>query len=275
MKRCIYIVFLLFNLPVITNAQGILNDQPKMLFSNEQTFGAFLNSNGIGGDYRFAKQITVTWDKTYEASFDYVRDPKEYKTVVSYYDYTRRFVYGKENLFWELKGQIGRQRKLYRKYDFSSISIRMIYSGGISLGFQKPIYYNIINYNSTGQYSSSEVKKFDPGIHLNNYGGTASFTKGFKELKVIPGLTAKAGFNFEYSEREPMVHALEGGVAITVYPKNIEIMSTEKLHFIFFKMFVGYRFGTLLDISESSLVKSRKERRAERKKAQNQIAPNM
>ncbi|MEX0983104.1 MAG: hypothetical protein WD577_03305 [Bacteroidales bacterium] len=259
-------ILLLLMLPVkIASGQGTIGDQPKMLFNDEQTFGVFLNSNGLGADYRFARYVNVRRDRIYEFSFDYVKHPKEYKSVVAYDFYTSRFVFGKENLFWELKGQIGNQHEIFRKYDFSSISIKMAYSGGISLGFQKPIYYEIITINSSGQITAREEKLFDPSIHLYNYGGTASFTKGFDELKVIPGITFNTGFNFEYSEREPMIHALEVGMGLTVYPKNIRIMATEENNYFFFNLSLGYRFGTMIDISEAARAKSRKERRQERR----------
>lgn len=238
-----------------------------MLFNNERTLGLFLNSNGFGADFRFSKFIDVRNDRLYQVSFDYVKHPKEFKSVVAYDIYTRRFVYGKQNHFWEIKAQYGHQHEIFRKYDFSSIAIRMFYAGGISLGFQKPIYYEILSFNSSGQIISSEEKTFDPSIHLYNYGGTASFTRGFNELKVIPGLTVNAGINFEYSEREPVVHALEAGIGFTLYPRNIQIMATEELKFFFFNLSVGYRFGSMLDISESAMAKSRKERRQERKEA--------
>ncbi len=264
MKRFIFSILLFFLLAPGATSQGVLNDEFQMIFYNEQTIGAFLNSNGIGLDYRFGKRIDARDRRLYEASFDYVQHPKEYKTVISYEAYTRRFVFGKKNLFWELKGQIGNQHEIFSKRDFSSISIRLFYTGGLSVGFEKPIYYDILTFSSTGYVIDSEIKKFDPGIHQYNYGGHASFFKGLDEIKVIPGITAKAGVSFEYSEKEPIVHAIEAGIGLTVYPKNIEIMATEKPQFLFFKMFAGYRFGTMIDVSEGALAKTRRERRKKR-----------
>lgn len=253
------------------SGQGMLNDQPKMLFNNEQTFGLFLNSNGLGADYRFARFIKARSDRIYEFSFDYVKHPKEYKSVVAYDFIAKRFVYGKENLFWEIKGQIGNQSEIFRKYDFSSISIKLAYSGGLSLGFQKPIYYEIVTFDGSGLISSREERTFHPAIHLYNYNGTTSFTKGLNEIQVIPGITVNTGLSFEYSEREPMIHALEAGMSFTIYPKNIRIMATEENNFFFFNLSVGYRFGTMIDISDAARAKTRKERREERRLGQPQI----
>jgi len=168
MNKLVIIWIFLVTFTGMLNGQGVIIEQPKLLFNNEQTLGLFLNSNGIGADFRYAKYIDSRNDRIYEVSFDFVKHPKEYKSVVAVNFLTRRFVYGKKNLFWELKGQIGNQHELFRKYDFSSISVRLTYSGGVSIGFLKPIYYEIITYDGTGQPAYREEKKFDPGIHLYN-----------------------------------------------------------------------------------------------------------
>jgi len=170
MKHVIFILLLATSVGVALHGQGVINEQQKILFNNEQTIGVQLNSNGIGADFRYARFVDARNDRLWDFSFDYVKHPKEYKSVIAYDFYTRRFVYGKKNLFWELKGQYGHQHELFRKYDYSSISIRMTYSGGISLGFLKPIYYEIITYNTVGDPVATEDKKFDPSIHLYNYG---------------------------------------------------------------------------------------------------------
>jgi len=262
-------ILLLILIPGL-KGQGVIEEESRTLFSDERTIGANVYSNGMGVSYRYARYIDARNRWHYDIDLNYVKHPKEYKTTIAIEYYTRRFVYGKENLFWESKGYIGRHQELFRKTDKSSISVRLFYSGGISLGFQKPIYYNILYYDTYGWITDSDIQKFDPAIHLYNYGGTASFFKGFDELKVIPGLTVKAGFNFEYSEREPIVHALEAGLSATVYPKSIEIMATDDQNFFFFNLYAGYRFGNIIDISEAGQAKSRKERRKERQDAMRQ-----
>ena len=90
---------------------------------------------------------------------------------------------------------------------------------------------------------------------------------GFNELKLIPGLYGKTGFSFEYSQKDAIIHALEAGISITAYPKEIPIMATEQNNWIFFTLNVGYRFGRIIDISEAARSKSRKQKKAERKAA--------
>ena len=65
--------------------------------------------------------------------------------------------------------------------------------------------------------------------------------------------------------KDAVIHALEAGVNLTVYPKKIPIMATDLNSFLFFNLSVGYRFGKIIDISEAARAKSRKQRRQERK----------
>jgi len=246
-------------------AQGEIDEQMRVMLRDESTFAAFLNSNGFGANYRYGYWRNARNQFILDADFAYVKHPKEYKTTLSYNYSTHRYILGKQNLFWELKGTAGWQKELYRKIDRTGISVRMFYAGGVSVGFLKPIYYKVLTLSPVGQILDEEYLKYTPSIHQETIGGRGPFFKGFNEIKVVPGLTGKTGFSFEYSQKDAIVHALEAAVSLTVYPKNINIMATEKNNFLFFNLIVGYRFGRIIDISEASRSRTWKEKRAERK----------
>lgn len=251
------------------SGQGEIDDQKRVMLRNESTIGLFLNSNGFGGNYRYGFWRDARNQFILDADFTYVKHPKEVKTIVAYNFSTRRYVYGKENLFWELKGLAGWQKELYRKIDKTGISVRLYYSGGLSLGFTKPIYYEVYTFSAIGEAVKMEQMKFDPAIHQSTIGGRAPFLMGFNELGLIPGAIVKTGISFEYSQKDAFLHALEAGVSLTVYPRKIPIMATEKNNFLFFNLTVGYRFGHIIDISEAARAKPWRERRKEQKAQKN------
>lgn len=267
MKRICIFIFLFVLTAGSLLAQGEIDEQKRVMLRDERTFAGFLNSNGYGANYRYGYWRNARNQFIIDADFTYVKHPKEVKTSISYNYSTYRYVYGKENLFWELKGTAGWQKELYRKIDRNGISVRLYYSGGLSLGFTKPIYYKVFTTNNEGQIIKEEYLKFDPSIHAGYIGGRGPFHMGFNELKLIPGLYGKTGFSFEYSQKDAIVHALEAGITLTVYPKEIPIMYTEANNFLFFTLTVGYRFGRIIDISEAARSKSRKDKKAERKAA--------
>jgi hypothetical protein len=268
------IFFLVFSaISISAFSQGEIDEQKRVLFRDESSFAGFLQTNGLGINYRYGFWRNYRNQFILDADFSYVKHPKEVKTTVAYDYKTHRYTYGKENLFWELKGMAGWQHELYRKIDRNGISVRLFYSGGLSLGFLKPIYYEVYTLSPIGEPVNMELMKFDLSIHQNLIGGRGPFFMGFDELKVIPGLVGKAGLSFEYGQKDAVIHALEAGISLTVYPKEILIMATEKNNFLFFNLIVGYRFGKIVDISEAARAKSRKQKRQERK-AQQTADPN-
>ena len=271
MKHALLVILVLILAAAPLLAQGEIDTQARVMLRDERTFGGFLNSNGWGINYRYGYWRNARNQFIIDGDFAYVKHPKEVKTSVAYNYNTYRYVYGKEHLFWELKGTAGWQKELYRKIDRNGISVRLFYAGGLSLGFAKPIYYKVFTTSPIGEVIYEEYTKFDPSIHQNLIGGRGPFYMGFDELKLYPGIYGKTGFSFEYSHKDAIIHALEAGVSLTVYPKEIPIMATEQNSFLFFTLHVGYRFGRIIDISEAARSKSRKEKRAERKAAKESL----
>lgn len=267
MRKAFVIILILMFPAASLLAQGEIDDQLRVMLRDERTFGGSLNSNGWGLNYRYGYWRNARNQFIIDGDFAYVKHPKEVKSTISYNYNSYRYVYGKENLFWELKGTAGWQKELYRKIDRNGISVRLYYAGGLSLGFAKPIYYKVFTTSGLGEIIYEEYLKFDPSIHQGNIGGRGPFHMGFNELKLIPGLYGKTGFSFEYSQKDAIIHALEAGISITAYPKEIPIMATEQNNWIFFTLNVGYRFGRIIDISEAARSKSRKQKKAERKAA--------
>lgn len=267
MRKAFVLILILMFPAASLLAQGEIDEQMRVMLRDERTFGGSLNSNGWGLNYRYGYWRNARNQFIIDGDFAYVKHPKEVKSTISYNYNSYRYVYGKENLFWELKGTAGWQKELYRKIDRNGISVRLYYAGGLSLGFAKPIYYKVFTTSGLGEIIYEEYLKFDPSIHQGNIGGRGPFHMGFNELKLIPGLYGKTGFSFEYSRKDAIIHALEAGISITAYPKEIPIMATEQNNWIFFTLNVGYRFGRIIDISEAARSKSRKQKKAERKAA--------
>jgi hypothetical protein len=252
-------------IPIESFCQGEIDEQPKIMLRNEKTGIVFLTSTGIGGGYRFGKRIVARKQTLYDFEITNTKDPKEVRLTSNNYTYSSRsYVYGKENTFFKVKGTFGKQFELYRKNDKGGISIRQFYSIGPVIGLQKPIYYDVF-YSIPPGNGTTKTEKFSTSLDPQRIIGKASFFKGFDELTVIPGVTAKAGFSFEYSREDAIIHALEFGIGIDVFPKEIPIMATENNHFYFLNLFAGYRFGKVVDVSDAALASRGKDLRAEKK----------
>ena len=249
MKKLLITAFVVLYSAVSVYAQGEIDDQPVVFFRNERSFAALLNSDGIGLNYREGKRIDYLNKKFFEIDVGTLKHPKEYKVSNPYTQGTGMFVFGKLNSVFFLRGGIGRQHEIYKKADLGGVAVRYFYSGGPVISLYKPIYYQVL-YPIPGSLYYYEIveEKFDVSIHdPGDIYSKASFTKGLKEASVLPGLYAKAGFNFEYSRQDKVIHAIELGAQINVFPKKIPIMASPDNKFIFLSLFVSYRFGVIVD----------------------------
>lgn len=246
MKKLLIIAVIVSFVASSLNAQGELNEQQKVFFRNERSFGIMLNTDGIGFGYRGANRIDYRNKRILEIEFGTLKHPKEYK-ISNPYTTGSSFVFGKLYSAFYLRGGIGRQHELYKKADLGGIAIRYFYTFGPVFALYKPIYYRVVYPISVTDYVIKE-EKFSSSIALpQDIWGRASFSKGLNETKIMPGLFVKGGFNFEYSKEDKVIHAIEFGAQINAFPKVIPIMATSDNKSIFFSLFVSYRFGMIID----------------------------
>ena len=228
-------------------AQGELNEQQKIFIRNERSLGILINTDGFGLSYREGKRVNFLNKRLIEFDFGTLKHAKEVKLSNPSYQTPGTFVFGKLNSVFYLRGGFGHQREIYKKADLGGVAVRLFYSGGPVIAFCKPIYYKIMKPLSSNTFEIVEekfdVKKHEPSMIYSK----AAFTKGLDETKLLPGLYAKGGFNFEYSKQDKILHAIELGAQINVFPKKIPIMATASNKAIFFSLFVSYRFGIVFD----------------------------
>jgi hypothetical protein len=246
MKKLLIIAVILLFGAVSLYAQGELDEQQKIFFRNERSFAILLNTDGIGLSYRGAKRIDYLNKRIFEIEAGTLKNIKEYKQA-SQYIQGGSFVFGKLNSVIYLRTGIGHQHEIYKKADLGGIAVRYFYSAGPVLAVYKPVYYRVVYIVSSNEYEIRE-EKFDVSLAASqDIYSKAPFTKGLDEIKVMPGLYGKGGFNFEYSKQDKIIHAIEVGAQINAFPKKIPIMANTPNKTIFFSLFVSYRFGVILD----------------------------
>jgi hypothetical protein len=142
MKKWILGIWLFHLIGGFLFAQGEIKDQARIFYRNEKSFGISLNTNGIGVSGRYATRINARNKTLWEIDGANIKHPKEIRISNSYYN-NRSFVFGKQNLFINLRGGWGKQHEMFRKIDRGGISIRRYFTVGPVIGFLKPIYYEV------------------------------------------------------------------------------------------------------------------------------------
>ena len=92
------LIFFLVGLCAIpVNGQGELDEQQKIFFRNERSFGILLSSDGYGISFREAKRINYLNKRYFEIEAGTIKHPKEYRESNPYYQTPGTFVYGNMN----------------------------------------------------------------------------------------------------------------------------------------------------------------------------------
>lgn len=246
MKKLLILAVILFFGTYSSYGQGDLNEQQKVFFRNERSLGILINTDGYGASYRVANRIDFLNKRIIEIDAGVLKNAKEYRQP-SYYQQGGSFIFGKLNFPFYIRAGIGRQREIYKKADLGGIAVRYFYSAGPLLALYKPVYYKVIYSAPNSGYIIKE-EKFNTSMSLpQDIYSRAPFFKGFSEMKIMPGLYAKGGFNFEYSKEDKVIHAIELGGMVNAFPKEIPIMAGSNNKSLFFSLFISYRFGMIVD----------------------------
>jgi hypothetical protein len=217
-----------------------------ILYNKQRDFSIIAHNLGLGVRYRWGKRITYFKTRVFEVEFVSMKAYKEIKVINPYFANSRRYVYGKMNYAYFLRGGMMWKKLLNRKPYWGGVELRFVYGGGVSIGIGKPYYYyTIYFYESPGGGYSFEIKteRFDSETQpWDDIYGRAPFSRGFGEITFHPGLYGRAGLNFEFGKNNTKIRALEVGVMMDVLPSGLEIMSGSDQVF-FPTAYLSFSFG--------------------------------
>lgn len=250
---CVFIFIFLFSLDLV--GQQLKDDLTRLqsgedlnvLYRNESTFGLYVHSNGgLGLGYRRGKHVTAKRKRMFELEAQNFKHPKEVKSINTYYENSKGFIYGKLNSVLIIRPGAGYQNVLYQKSDKKSVEIRFSYFVGATLAFAKPVYLEIIRETAINGFPSTIVntERYNPDIHFtNNIYGKASFFKGIDKTSIYPGAYGKIALSFEYADRYNNIKAIETGAVADVYPMAIPIMAFNKKQQVYISLYLKLLWG--------------------------------
>jgi len=153
---------------------------------------------------------------------------KQIKSFNQFYEDARGYHYGKQYSFYVVRPTWGMKKVLTDKLRKNGVEVGYVWSVGPSLGLAKPVYLEILDEGPTATSRTISVERYDVNEHFaDDIYGRASTLLGWGEMKFYPGLHARFGFMFEYSNNKTGVKSLEAGVAFDGYGTKIPIMALE------------------------------------------------
>ncbi len=212
-----------------TDGWGIFIDRGTVIYENIKTADLF---------YRF---------KLWQLDFDEKKDPREMKSTSTNQSATggsstNSYIYGKINNFYTLKLGLGTSKMIAGKPDPGSVSIHWVITGGLSLGLLKPYYINT-TYNGVAQAIKYTDQTKDAFLDPTNIDGSAGFSQGLSETKIVPGAHLKTGLHFDFSGNRRTLLAAEVGMNVEYYSSPIQIMAENTGVPYFFNLYAALQFG--------------------------------
>ncbi len=225
------------------NALIKLEEEGEIIFNKHSIFGVKLATDGYGISYEFGRFKSNRVANIFQFELNEKKHPKEKRTTGAQFNgfSFNSVIYGKENNFYQFKMGMGQQRVIGGKDNKNGVAVMGIYSGGISLGLQKPYIVNV----SKSPNGGDQFRSTYPTIIDSNYYeiGAAGFTRGWDKVKLKPGLQAKAAMRFDYGRFNETVAAIEVGVNAEYYFSKVAQMAYNKDKNFFFNGYITLLFG--------------------------------
>ena len=223
------------NLIVREEEEGVI------VYKKQFVGGAKLTNDGYGGFLEWGRAKSIKTSILYQFEILEQKSPKEVKIVNQLFPVSS-FVYGKENFLYPVKLGVQKQKLLGNKSNKNGVSITGNYGGGLLLGILRPYYVQLqdgsyIKYDSDSASKSTFINNPDSII------GGPTFSKGWSEITVTPGIYVKTSLRFDYGIYNELVSALEIGLSAEYYTKNIPIMALSEQKKFFLQAYVAILFG--------------------------------
>ncbi|PLW98332.1 MAG: hypothetical protein C0591_04665 [Marinilabiliales bacterium] len=248
-KIVVVVILLFFCVPAFAqfDTEGYDSTENLILYQRQRTFGVVLHNLGLGVQYRFGKRVNYFQTRMWEIEFVSMKSYKQIKVLNPYFTNSRRYVYGKLNDAFFLRGGMIWKKLLNRKPYWGGVELRWMYGGGFSLGIAKPYYLYVLYFYETGNgYFAYDIKteRFDASSQSwDDIYGRAPFTVGLTEITLHPGIYLKTGLNFEFGVQSTKIKALEIGAAIDISPMGLSIMANNNNQIFFPTGYLTFSFG--------------------------------
>ena len=256
MKSWLLFTFLALSCAV-AHAQIVNADGKGVVYNSEFTIDVRLHTNGWSLGYNKAEIVQFDRIKFQGIEIGEIKHPKQDRRTFDLLAFgsnnndSRSYIYGKQNNLFFIKYNIGQKRYLTDKAERKGAVFGISYSAGPTLGLVKPYLVEVVEteIGANGalgrdvvaiQYDGTNDDVFlDP----NEVVGPAGISKGWGDLKVQPGLHAKAAIHLDWGAFDQVVKGFEMGLMVDFFFKEVPIMIIEDNSQLFLNLYINAHIG--------------------------------
>lgn len=222
------------------------DSEVELPYEKELGIGINLNTNGGiigGGMFKYAFHHKKRQYHLFALEIVNVKHAKEIRRASSRTGNT--YIFNKENYLFVIRPQYGREFLLFGKAEEEGVRINGLIAAGPSLGILKPytIEYDYTVYSGVnGTPSDVLIEPFDPTIHTDEGRilGSGGIFSAFNQSNFVPGVSVKAGLNFELGNSSTGV---EVGGLLEIFPRTVNIVARTHNTNLFTSIYVNIYFS--------------------------------
>jgi hypothetical protein len=209
-------------------------------YKKQTAYGVKLISDGYGFFYEVGRAKSVKKSMLFQFEISERKNPKEEKQS-NPLSPSAPLIYGKLNYFYPIKLGVQQQMLLGNKSNKNGVSVTGNLGGGLIVGLLRAYEVEV---DKAGKQTFVRYDSPDSLLFVNGpYYGGPSFSTGWKNLKVTPGIYIKPAVRFDYGKLNELVSAIEVGVSAEFYAKKIPQMLYNKQRQFFFSAYFALMFG--------------------------------
>lgn len=241
--------------------QNIYDDSEGIIYDREFTVDLkILQTDGFTVGVNIGKLKTYYLTRYWNFEFGELKHQKRFRQSFDFQQQasrvSRAFVYGKQNNLYVLRAGFGEKRYLSEKAKRRGVAVGISYEGGATLGLLKPYYLEVIRTSEPGspqdfiirseKYSEQNANTF---LEISRIYGSSGFAEGLGEIAAIPGAHGKFALHFDWGAFDEFVKAIEAGVMVDVFMKEMPIMvespqvANSENRSVFINLYINLQLG--------------------------------
>lgn len=220
--------------------RGQVEEDARLLYMFEHSWGIMVHSHGFAINYRRGKSFGDKKKGLFDFELSTMKHPKEFRFQSGSINNSNTYVYGKLNSVMLARTGYGMKSVIFGKELLNAIEISWFGSLGASTAFVKPVYLEIVKKLN----GSREIERYDPEKHTqDNIYGKAPWAKGLNELRVMPGMYARFGLQFDYISEDDGIKFIETGIILDFHPRPLPIMAYNTSNPFTTSLYLSLNFG--------------------------------
>lgn len=203
-------------------------------------YGGYVHTAGLGIYYRRGWRQTGFTNRIMNFEMLTLNHPKQFKVALTQRTSQGGFFLNKINSVLMLRGSFGWQKTWFDKEVKRGVRVSSFFLLGPTIALAKPVFVNVV-FNDSGLSTEKYADIVNrSGVSIIE---RAPYLIGVSETIPYPGGHAKVALNFEYSQDDEFIRALETGATFDVFPKRIPIMANTYNDQFYLTLFVAFHFG--------------------------------